>query len=194
MQHTRFPVLHCLLELAQTHVSDESVMPSNHLFLCHLFLVLLSVFPASGSFPMSQLFILGNQRIGASALASLLPMNIQGWFPLGLTGLISLFLSKGLSRVFSNTRVEKHQSSGLSLLYGPTLTLYIATGKTIALTVLTFDGKVMSLLFKMLSRFVIVFLRRSKHILISWLQWFWSPRKWNLSLFPRFPHLFAMKR
>ena len=63
-------------------------------------------FPASGSFLISQLFTSGGQSIGASA--SVLPMNIQGWFPLGLTGLISL-QSKGLSRVFSNTKVQKHQ-------------------------------------------------------------------------------------
>ena len=64
--------------------------------------------PASGSFPMSQLFIWGGQSIGVSALASVLPMNIQDWFPLGWTGWISL-QSKGLSRVFSNTTVQKHQ-------------------------------------------------------------------------------------
>ena len=66
----------------------------------------LQSFPASGSFPMSQLFASGSQSIWASASA--LPMNIQAWFPLGLTGLIS-FLSKKLSRVFSNTTVQKHQ-------------------------------------------------------------------------------------
>ena len=76
-------------------------------------------FPASGSFPMSQLFVPSGQNIGASASAPALPMSIQGWFPLGLTGLI-LLLSKGLSRVFSSTTVWKHQSS-LSLLYGPAL-------------------------------------------------------------------------
>ena len=64
--------------------------------------------PASGSLPMSQFFASGGQRIGASALASVLPMNIQDWFPLGWTGWISLW-SKGLSRVFSNTTVQKHQ-------------------------------------------------------------------------------------
>ena len=68
-------------------------------------------FPASGSFPMSQLFPSGDQSIEASFLASVLPVNIQGWFPLGLTGLISL-LSKGLSRVFSNTTCQKHQFFG----------------------------------------------------------------------------------
>ena len=65
-------------------------------------------FPASGFLPMSQLFASGDQSIGASALASVLPMIIQGWFPLGLTGLISI-LPKGLSRVFSSTTVRKHQ-------------------------------------------------------------------------------------
>ena len=75
--------------------------------------------PASGSFQMSQLFASGGQSTGASSSASVLPMNIQDWFPLGWTGLISL-QSKGLSRVFSSTTVQKHQL--LSLLYGPTLT------------------------------------------------------------------------
>ena len=74
----------------------------------------LQSFPASGSFPVSHFFASGGQSIGASASASVLPMNIQGWFPLGLTGLISL-QSKGLSRVFSNTTVQKHQFFGAQL-------------------------------------------------------------------------------
>ena len=83
-------------------------------------------FPASRSFPMSftlikRLFPSGGQSIGASASASVLPMNILSWFPLGLTGLISL-LSKGLSRVFSSTKYKSINSLVLSLLYGPTLT------------------------------------------------------------------------
>ena len=82
----------------------------------------LQSFPASGSFLRSQLFTSGSQSIGASALASVLPMNIQDWFPLELTGLISL-QSKGLSRVFSNTTHFKSINSlVLSFLYGPTLT------------------------------------------------------------------------
>ena len=85
-------------------MSIELVMPSNHLILYHP-LLLPSIFPASGSFPMSQLFATGSQSIGASASASNLPMNIQGWFPLGLTGLI--LLSKGLSRVFSSINNSK---------------------------------------------------------------------------------------
>jgi len=80
----------------------------------------LQSFLASGYFQMSQFFASGGQRIGASASASVLPMNIQDWFPLGLTGLVSL-MSKGLSRVFSNTTVQKVNSSVLTFLYGPTL-------------------------------------------------------------------------
>ena len=79
----------------------------------------LQSFPASGSFPISQLFTSGGQSIGASA--SVLPVNIQGWFPLGSTGLISL-LSKRLSRIFSSTTVWRLNSSVLSLFYCPSLT------------------------------------------------------------------------
>ena len=82
-------------------MSIELVMPS-------VFNWCLQSFPASGSFPMSQVFTSGDQSIGASVSVSVLPMNIQGWFPLEWTGLFS-FLSKGLSRVFSSTRVPKHQ-------------------------------------------------------------------------------------
>ena len=77
-------------------------------------------FPASGSFPMSHFFMSGGRRIGASASASVLPVNIQGWFPLGLTRLLSS-KSKRLSRVFSSTTVQ-NKSFSASLFYGPTLT------------------------------------------------------------------------
>ena len=97
-----------------TLTSTESVMPSNHLTLCRPLILLPSVFPASGSFPTSQFLASGGQSIGASASVSVLPMNIQGWFPLGWTGWISL-QSKGLSRVFSNTTVQKHQFFGAQL-------------------------------------------------------------------------------
>ena len=83
---------------------------------CCPLLLLPSIFPSIGSFQMSQLFTSGGQSIGVSASASVLPMNIQDWFPLGWTGWISL-LSKGLSRVFSNTTVQKHQ------FFGPQLSL-----------------------------------------------------------------------
>ena len=96
-------------------------------------------------------------------------MNIQGWIPLGLTSLISL-QSKGLSRVFSNTTVKKHQFFGTQpSLWSNSQYPHMTTGKTIVLTRQTFVSKVMSLLFNMLSRLVIVFLSRSKHLLISWL-------------------------
>ena len=115
-----FPVSPSLLELAQTHVHWVSDAIS-HLILCCPFSSCPQSFPASGSFPRSRLFASGSQSIGASASVSVLPMNSQGWFPLGLTGLISL-LSKGLSRVFSNTTIQNHQFSVLSLLYDPSLT------------------------------------------------------------------------
>ena len=97
-------------------MSIESVMPSNHLILCHSLLLLPQSFPASGSFPMSQFFILVGQNIGVSVSVSVLPVNIQDWFPLELIVLISL-QSKRLSRIFSNTSVQKHQffSTQLSL-------------------------------------------------------------------------------
>ena len=129
----------------------------------------LQPFPASGSFQMSQFFASGGQSIGVSASASVLPMNTQDWFPLGWTGWISL-QSKGLSRVFSNTTVQKHQFFGAQLFIVQLSHPYMTTGKTIALTRWIFVGKVMSLLFNMLSSLVIAFLPRSKRLLISWLQ------------------------
>ena len=81
----------------------------------------LQSFPASGYFPMSQFFTSGGQSIGVSASASVLPKNIQDWFPLGLTDWISLQF-KGPSRVFSNTTVQKHQFFCIQFLYSPTLT------------------------------------------------------------------------
>ena len=97
-------------------MSIELVMPSNHLILCCPLSSCLRSFPASGSLPVSQFFISGGQSTGVSALASVLPMNIQDWIPLGLTGSISLE-SKGLSRVFSKAIIPKYQffSAQLSL-------------------------------------------------------------------------------
>ena len=95
-------------------MSIELVMPSNHLIHCCPFSSCPQSLPASGSFPMSQLSAWGGQNIGVSASASVLPMNTQDWCPLGWTGWISL-QSKGLSRVFSNTTVQKHQFFGAQL-------------------------------------------------------------------------------
>ena len=119
---------------------------------------------------ISPLFTSGGQSIGASASALVLPMNVQGWFPLGLTGLISL-LSKGLARVFSSTQLKSIISLTRNLLYGPThIRTWLLEKPYRSLISQTFVSKVMSLLFNMLSRFVIDFLPRSKHLLISWLQ------------------------
>ena len=101
-------------------MSIWSVMPSNHLILCHPLFNLPS-FPASGSFPTSRLFTSSGQSIGASASAPVTPVNIQGWFPLGCTGLIS-FHSKGLSRVFSSTIFRKHRFFSVQPSLCPALT------------------------------------------------------------------------
>ena len=136
-------------------------MPSNHLGLCHFLPYCLQPFPASGSFPKSKLFASGGQSIGASASASVFPVNIQGWFPLGLTGLISVEF-KGLERVFFNITVWKHLALSFFMVQcsHPDMT----TGKTIALTEWTFVGKAMSLLSNMLSRLAIAFLPRVKRL------------------------------
>ena len=119
-------------------------------------------FPGSGSFPMSQRFASGGQSIGISASTSVLPVNTQDWSPLGRTGWISL-QSKELSRVFSNTTVQKHQFFCIIVqLSHP----YMTTGKTTVLTRWTFVDKIMSLLFNMLSRLLITLLLRSMHLLI----------------------------
>ena len=95
-------------------MSIESVVPSTISSSLALFSFCLQSFPSSGSFPMSQFFTSGGQGIGVSASASVLPMNIQDWSPLGWTGWISL-QSKGLSKVLSNTTVQKHQFFGAQL-------------------------------------------------------------------------------
>ena len=102
-----FPVHHQLPELVKL-MPIKSLMPSNHFILYRSNSSCLQSFPESGSFPMSQFFPSGGQSPGVSASASVLPMNIQDGFLLGWTGWISL-QSKGLSRVFSNTTVQKHQ-------------------------------------------------------------------------------------
>ena len=106
-------------------------------------------FPASGSFQISQLFTWGGQSIGVWASTSVLPMNTQDWSPLWWTGWISL-QSKGLSRVFSNTTVQKHQFFGAQLFSQSNSRPYMTTGKTIVLIRWICVGKVMSLLFIML--------------------------------------------
>ena len=121
LQHTKLPCP------SPTPRACSNSWPSSR--WCHVttsssvvpFYSCLRSFPTSGSFPMSQLFTSGGQSIGASASASILPMNIQDWFPLGQTGLISL-QSKALSRVFSNTQFKSINFLALSFLYRPTFT------------------------------------------------------------------------
>ena len=128
-----FSIPHHLLEFAQVHVHwiSDAIRLSHPLSPPS---PLPSIFPSIGSSPLSWLFTSGGQSIGASASASVLPMNSQRWFPLGLTGLISL-LSKGLSRVFSSTTIWKHQFFQCSAFFMVQLShLYMTTGKTIALT------------------------------------------------------------
>ena len=118
---------------------------------------------------MCPFFTSGGQSIGVSASASVLPMNIQDWFPLGLTFWISL-QPKEYSRTYPSPQFRRVNSLVLSFLIVQLSHSYMTTGKTIALTRLTFVEKVLSLLFNMLSRLVIAFLPRSKCLLISWLQ------------------------
>jgi len=130
----------------------------------------LQSFPASGSFPMSQSFASGGQSIGVSASASVLPMNVQEWFPLEWIW-FDLFAVQGTFK-----SLLQHHTSKASILWCSAFFIvqlshpYMTTGKTIALTRCAFVSKVTPLLFNMLFRLVITFLPRSKHLLISWLQ------------------------
>ena len=188
------PVLHYLLDFAQ-FISIELMMPSSHLILCHPFLLMPSIFPSISLF----LWVSSLNQIakdGTSTLALVLPADIQGWFPLGLTGLISL-QSKTLSRIFSSTSLKALVLWRSAFFYGPTLTSVYDYWKSIALTIRTVVGNVMSLLFNTLSRFLRAFLPRSKNLLLSWVAvTVWSDsgsRESKVSLFPLFTHLFATK-
>ena len=123
-------------------MSTESVMPSNHLILCLPLSSHLQSFPGSGSFPISHFFTSGGQSIVVSASSSVFPMNSQDWFPLDLTGLISL-QSNGLSRVFSNTTVQKRQCFGAQLSLWSNSHIHTwPLEKAIVLTIQTFVSKV----------------------------------------------------
>ena len=164
-----FPVLHCLLEFAQTHVHwvGDAIQPSYPLSSPSP--PALNLSQHQGFFPMSWLSSSGGQSIGVSASASVLPMNIQGWFPLGLTDLIS-FLSKGLWRVFSSTTVWKHQFFGTqpSLWSNSHMHTWLLEKPWLWL-----DRSLLAkwcLCFLNTIWFVIAFLPRIKCLLISWLQ------------------------
>ena len=148
-------VHHQLPEFTQTHVHwvGDAIQPSHPLLSPSPPALNLS---SKGSFQMSELFSSDGQSIGASASTSVLPMNIQDQFPLVWTGWISL-QSKGLSGVFSNTTVQKHQFFGAQLSLWSNSHIHMTTGKTIPLTRQTFVSKVICLLSNMLSRLVITF-------------------------------------
>ena len=184
------PVHHQLPEFTQTHVHptvSSSVLP----FWSHL-----QSFPASGSFPKSQFLASGGQSIGVSASASVLPMNSE-LISFRMNWLDLLAVQEILKSLL------QHHSSKASILWRSAFFIvqlshpYMTTGKTIAFTRWTFADKVMSLLFNILFTLVIAFLPRSKRLLTSWLQSpsavILDPQKESLSLFPLFPHLFAMK-
>ena len=158
--------------------STESVMPSSHLILCHPLLLLPSIFPSIRAFSNESALRIRWPKYRSLSFSISPSDEHPEWFPLGWIGWISL-QSKGLSRVFSSSKASILQRSAFFIvqLSHP----YTTTGKTIALTRWAFVGKVMSLLFNMLSRLVITFLPRSKHLLISWLQSpsavIWNPRK-----------------
>ena len=145
-------------------MSIKAVMPSSHLILCRPLLLLPSIFPSISIFSEESVLCISGQRIGVSASASVLPMNIQDSFPLGWTKWI--FCCPRDSQESSPTpQFKSINSSVLRFLYSPTL---ISTHDYyIDLTRWTFVGKVTSLLLSMLSRMVITFLPRSKHLLIS---------------------------
>ena len=144
----------------------------------------LQSFPAFGSFPMTQLFISDGQSLGVSV--SVLPVNSQVWFPLGLIGLISL-QSKRFSSFLQQHSLKAPLLQCSAFFMVQLSHLYMTTRKTMALIIGTFVSKAVSLLFNTLCMFVIVFLPRVKCLLISWLQsppavtskiiWFWNPRK-----------------
>ena len=191
-------------------MSIESVISSNYLSLCLPILLLPLIFPSIRVFSnesslldqvakISELQLyhqsfqwISSVQFSCSVLS--IPMNIQHWFPLELTDLISL-LSKGISSLF------QHHSSKASILWHSAFFMvqplhpYMTTGKPIALIIWTFAGKVMSLLFNILSRFVNVFLPKSKLLLISWLPSLTTVilEENKVCHFPLFPHLSATK-
>ena len=171
-----FPVHHQLLELTQTHVHwfSYAIRPSHPLSSPSPPVFYLFQFQG-WSFPVSQFFSSGGQSIGASASASVLPMNIQDWFPLGWIGWISL-QSKGLSRIFSTPQFKSINSLVSAFFITQLSHPYMTPGKTITFTRWTFVGKAMSLLFNMLSRLIIWV--TSHHSINSRI---WSKNEWRLT-------------
>ena len=164
-------------------------MPSNHLILCCPFL-LPSIFPSIRIFSNESQFPIRWPKCWSFNFSISFPMSIQDWFPLGWTGWVSLH-PRDSQESSPTPQFKSINSLALSFLYSPTLTSIHDYRKTIALTKWTFVGKVMSLLFNVLSRLVTTFFSRSKHLLISWLQLssavIFESRKINSLSFHYFP-------
>jgi len=171
----------------------DSVMPFNHLILCCSFLLLPSVFLSIRVFSNESALHIRWTKYCSFSFSINLSSELSGLISFRI-GLISL-LSKELSSVFSNLKVSILQHSAFFIV--ELSHSYMTTGKIIALTIQTFVGKVISLFFNTLSRFVIAFLPRSKHLLISWLQlpstMILEPKKIKSVTVSLFPHLYAMK-
>ena len=191
LQHTRLPCPSLSPEFTQTHVCwvNNAIQPSH---LSPLSPFALNLSQHQGLFQgVSCLYqvskVLSFNISPSNEYSGLISFRID-WFDLAVHGT----LKSPLQHYSSKASILQHSAFFMVQLSHP----YMTTGKTIGLTIQTFVSKVMSLLLNMLSRLAIAFLPSSKLLLISWLQslqWFWSPRKENLSLFPVFPHLFAMK-
>ena len=177
-------------------MSIELVMPSNHLILCHALLLLPSIFPSIRVFSNESALLIRWPKYWSFSFNISLCIENPGLISFRMDWLDLCTVQGTLKSL-----LQHHSSKASILQCSAFFTVqishpYMTTGKIIALTRWTFVGKVISLLFNMLSRLVIAFLPRSKHLLISWLQ---SPfavilePKQSLSLFPLFPHLFAMK-
>ena len=150
-------------------MSIESVMPSNHLILCHPLLLLPSIFPSIRVFSNESALHSRWPKYWTFSF-NINPFNEHPGLICLRMDLLDLLAVQGISRVFSNTTVQKQPFFGAQLTSQSNTHPYMTTGKTIALTRWTFVDKVMALLFNMLSRFVITFFPRSKCLLISWLQ------------------------
>ena len=177
-------------------MSIGSAMPSNYLILCRPLLLLPSIFPSISLFQWAS----SSHQVAKVLELQLQHQSFQWIFRIDWFDLLAVqgTLKSLLQHHSSKAPILQRSAFFMVQLSHP----YMTTGKTIALTKWTFVGQVMSLLFNMLSRLIIAFLPRSKCLLISWLQsasalyhlpWFWSPRKFSLSLFLLFSHLFAMK-
>ena len=171
-------------------MSIESVMPSNHLIVCHPLLLLPSIFPSIRVFSNESALHIRWPKYWSFRF-NISPSNEHPGLISFRMDWLDLFAVQGTLK----SLLQHHSSKASVLLHSAFFIVqlshpYMTTGKTITLTRWTFVGKAMSLFFNMLSRLVITFLPRSKCLLISWLHWFWSPEKQSQ---PLFPHLFAMK-